>query len=264
MLTFDSVRMRLERQQPLTFLEFSYMLLQAYDFLELYRRYDCRLQLGGSDQWGNIINGVELTRKVEDAAIFGLTSPLLTISSGAKMGKTASGAIWLNAEMLSAYDYWQFWRNTADADVHCFLKLFTELPLDEIARLAVLKDAELNEAKIILANEATALCHGADAARIALETARQTFAAGEMGDALPAFAVSMRDVKDGLPLFKLMVSAGLAASGAEARKLIKGNGARLNNELISSEVQLISLDDFQNGRAKLSAGKKRHAVLELS
>ena len=262
MLTFDSVKLRLDREQPLTFLEFNYMILQAYDFVELARRYDCTLQLGGSDQWGNIVNGVELGRRVEQRELFGLTSPLITTASGAKMGKTAQGAIWLNADRLGAYDYWQFWRNTEDGDVGRFLRLFSELPLDEIARLEVLEGAEINEAKKVLATAATAMLHGKDAAEAAANTARQTFEQGKLGDDLPVVEVSASDVETGIPAFDLFRRAGLAASGGEARRLIRGGGARVNDEPVKDENAAIGAGDVNtDGAIKLSAGKKRHVLV---
>jgi len=262
MLGFDSVKLRLEREQNLSFLEFNYMILQAYDFLELSRRNDCLLQMGGSDQWGNIVGGVELARRIDQRELFGLTTPLLTTSAGAKMGKTASGAVWLNAEMLSPYDYWQYWRNTEDADVGRFLKLFTDLPLDEIARLEALQGAELNEAKKRLATEVTALCHGAEAADTAAETARRTFEEGTLGDGLPSVTVGSARLQAGVPAFELLREAGLAASNGEARRLIKGGGARLNDARVDDETQLVTMADVNaDGVIKLSAGKKRHALV---
>ena len=262
MLGFDSVKLRLKREQPLTFLEFNYMVLQAYDFLELSRRYDCRLQLGGSDQWGNIVCGVDLARRVDGTGIFGLTSPLLTTASGAKMGKTASGAVWLNEDQLAPYDYWQYWRNTEDADVGRFLRLFTDLPLDEIARIEALEGSEINDAKIVLANEATALCHGKKAAEAAAETARKTFEEGAYGDDLPQIEVAKDDLAAGLPAYELMRRAGLANSNGEARRLIKGGGGRINDAPIADETAMVSLDDVdQDGVIKLSAGRKRHALV---
>ena len=262
MLTFDSVKLRLDREQPLTFLEFNYMILQAYDFVELARRYDCTLQLGGSDQWGNIVNGVELGRRVEQRELFGLTSPLITTASGAKMGKTAQGAIWLNANRLGAYDYWQFWRNTEDGDVGRFLRLFSELPLDEIARIEVLEGAEINEAKKLLATAATAMLHGKDAADAAAETARQTFEQGKLGDDLPVIEVPASDLENGIPAFDLFRRAGLAASGGEARRLIKGGGARVNDTQVKDENAPIGAGDVNaDGAIKLSAGKKRHVLV---
>ncbi len=263
MLGFDSVKLRLEREQPLTFLEFNYMILQAYDFLELGRRHDCELQMGGSDQWGNIVNGVDLARRVDSRALYGLTTPLLTSASGAKMGKTASGAVWLNADMLSPWDYWQYWRNAEDADVGRFLKLFTDLPLDEIARLENLEGAELNDAKKILANEATAMCHGADAAAGAAETARKTFEQGSAADGLPTVEIAAGDLEDGVAAFDLFRRAGLCQTGGEARRLIKGGGARLNDVVITGETDLIGTDHIgPSGAIKLSAGKKRHVLVK--
>jgi tyrosyl-tRNA synthetase len=263
MLTFDSVRLRLEREQPLSFLEFNYMLLQAYDFVELYRRYGCRLQCGGSDQWGNIVNGVDLARRMNCPTLFGLTSNLITTASGTKMGKTASGAIWLNQDMLSAYDYWQFWRNTEDADVVRFLKMFTELPLSEIEKLGALKDKEINEAKIILANEATALCHGKEAALEAYETAKKTFEEGSAGGDLPVVEIDNSQVNAGMAVFKLFTLAGLCTSSGEAKRLIQGGGAKLNNQTITDEMQILKRDDFKDNNLKLSMGKKRHAIVKL-
>ena len=262
MLAFDSVKLRLEREQPLTFLEFNYMILQAYDFLELARRHDCVLQMGGSDQWGNIVNGVELGRRVEGRELFGLTSPLITTGGGAKMGKTAQGAIWLNDEKLPAYDYWQFWRNTEDADVGRFLRLFTELELDEIARLEKLGGAEINEAKKVLATEATALVHGRKAADDAAETARKTFEEGGIGDELPVVEVARAELEAGLPAFDAFRRAGLAASNGEAKRLIRGGGARINDQVASSETQNVTTGDLNaDGLIKLTAGRKRHALL---
>ncbi|MCA8933063.1 MAG: tyrosine--tRNA ligase [Rhodospirillaceae bacterium] len=270
MLTFDSVKLRLEREQPLTFLEFNYMLLQAYDFLELWRRHGCRLQMGGSDQWGNIVNGVELSRRFaaadgrdEDAAqLFGLTTPLITTASGAKMGKTAAGAVWLNPERFSAYDYWQFWRNSADGDVGRFLKLFTEVPLEEIARLEALEGAELNDAKKVLATEATALAHGRAAAEAAAETARQTFEAGALADGLPSFDVATAELTAGIAAFELLRRCELAASNGEARRLVQQGGARLNDARLDDANQRITAADLgPDGVLKLSAGRKRHALI---
>lgn len=262
MLTFDSVKLRLDREQSLSFLEFNYMILQAYDFVELKKRYDCSLQIGGSDQWGNIVNGTELGRRTNSFSLFGLTTPLLTTSSGAKMGKTASGAIWLNEDMLSAYDYWQFWRNTEDADVGKFLRLFTELPLDEIARLESLEGAELNEAKKILADNCTRLAHGDAAAQEAAETARRTFEMGETAESLPTTEIGKTELDEGIPAFALFNRVGLCQSSSEARKLIKGGGARLNDEKITDEKQVLTSGDVnETGRIKLSAGKKRHHLI---
>ena len=264
MMGMDSVKLRLDREQNLSFLEFNYAILQAYDFLELRRRYGCALQMGGSDQWGNIVTGIDLTRRVDAQEIFGLTSPLITTASGAKMGKTASGAIWLNEERLPAFDFWQFWRNTEDADVGRFLKLFTELPLDEIERLNALEGAEINQAKIILANEATRLCHGTEASAHAAQTAAQTFAEGKMADGLPTLTVGA-DKIGSLLLIDAFIEIGLAQSKGEVRRLIRGGGARLNNDPITDENRLVSADDFDgDGRAQLSAGKKRRALLQRS
>ena len=254
MLTFDSVKLRLDREQPLTFLEFNYMILQAYDFLELSRRYGCRLQMGGSDQWGNIVNGIELSRRIDGAELFGATTPLITKADGSKMGKSVSGAIWLNEDQLSAYDYWQFWRNTDDRDVGRFLKLFTDLPLDEIARLESLEGAEINDAKKVLADAATALCRGASAATEAAETARKTFEEGAAGDALPSHAVP-----DGaIGIVDALVALGLAASKGEARRLIKGGGARVDGEKVVDEMLSVTVGDAP---VRVSAGKKHHGIL---
>ena len=262
MLSFDSVKLRLDREQSLSFLEFNYMILQAYDFLELSRRHDCVLQMGGSDQWGNIVNGVELGRRIDDRALFGLTTPLIATSSGAKMGKTAAGAVWLNADKLSPYDYWQYFRNTDDADVGRFLRLFTDLPLDEIARLEALRGAEINDAKIVLANETTTLAHGADAAADAAETARRTFEEGGIGVALPTFAIPPAELEKGIPAFDLFRRCGLAASNGEARRLIKGGGARINDAAVTDETRPVTIADLnKDGLIKLSAGKKKHAIV---
>jgi tyrosyl-tRNA synthetase len=262
MLAFDSVKLRLEREQPLTFLEFNYMVLQAYDFLELARRRDCVLQMGGSDQWGNIVNGVELGRRVDNRTLFGLTTPLITTAGGAKMGKTAAGAVWLNADRLSPYDYWQFWRDTADADVGRFLRIFTDLPLDEIARLEKLAGAEINAAKITLATEATKMAHGEAAAEAAAETARRTFGEGSAGDDLPSIEVASADLARGIQAVELLHRAGLAASKSEARRLIKGGGARVNGEAIADDAAVLTTADMtREGYIKLSAGKKKHALV---
>mgnify|MGYP003627644717 FL=1 len=262
MLTFDSVKLRLDREQPLTFLEFNYMILQAYDFMELSRRHGCVLQMGGSDQWGNIVNGVELTRRITAKQVFGLTTPLITTASGAKMGKTAAGAVWLNEDRLSSFDYWQFWRNTEDADVSRFLKLFTLLPMDEIDRLSKLEGQELNEAKKILATEATAVIRGRAAAEEAAETARKTFEEGQSADGLPTVDIPAADLTAGIPAFSLFQIAGLASSGGEARRLVRGGGARLNDVQITDENQSIGMESAtQDGAIKLSAGKKRHILI---
>lgn len=262
MMAFDSVKLRLEREQPLTFLEFNYMILQAYDFLELNRRMDCALQMGGSDQWGNIVNGVELTRRVDGKEVYGLTTPLLTTSSGAKMGKTAAGAVWLNAEQLSPYDYWQYWRNTEDADVGRFLRLFTELPLDEIARLENLEGQDINEAKKVLADEATRMCHGIDAARAAHETAQKTFEQGQLGGDLPNFDIPKAELEAGIATFAALVKVGFCKSNGEARRFVKGGGARINDTQVKDENQPVTTADLNDdGVVKVSAGKKRHALL---
>jgi tyrosyl-tRNA synthetase len=257
MLSFDSVKSRLDREQGLTFLEFNYSILQSYDFRELSRRFGVSLQMGGSDQWGNIVSGVDLVRRTDGKQVFGLTAPLITTASGAKMGKSAAGAVWLTAEKLSPYDYWQFWRNTEDDDVGKFLKLFTDLPLDEIARLQALEGAGINQAKIILATEATALAHGRTAAEEAGETARKTFEEGAAAEGLPSIEVPGAELAAGIPAYALFVRANLAASNGEARRLIRGGGARLNDVVIADEAQLISGDAV----IKLSAGKKHHVLV---
>ncbi|NDF11267.1 MAG: tyrosine--tRNA ligase [Proteobacteria bacterium] len=295
MLTMDSVKLRLEREQPLSFLEFNYMILQAYDYFKLATEYGIRLQIGGSDQWGNIVSGIELHRRVsvsktvpeffdlqhkvksideveawhikqnsdlENKRLFGLTTPLITTSGGKKMGKTADGAVWLNADKTSPYDYWQFWRNTDDADVGRFLRLFTELPVEEIARLEKLPGAQINDAKIVLANEATKLCHGEAAAKEAHETAQKTFEQGGIGDALPTFEIPSAELAAGIEAFTLFLKAGLTASGGEARKLIQGGGGKINGEKIESEKQKISSADLKDGVIKLSAGKKKHILVK--
>ncbi|MCH8863641.1 MAG: tyrosine--tRNA ligase [Proteobacteria bacterium] len=268
MLTFDSVKLRLEREQPLTFLEFNYMILQAYDFLELHRRHGCQLQMGGSDQWGNIVNGMELTRRLDGANLYGLTTPLITTADGAKMGKTAEGAVWLNPGQLSGHDYWQFWRNTQDADVGKFLKLFTDLPLDEITRLEALAGSEINEAKKVLANEATRLCRGEEAAAEAAETARKTFEEGATGSGLHSIEVSSEDLEKGVPFIDLLVQAGLCKSKKEARRLVQQGGARLNDQPVGDVERKVLSADLGNGgdgdAIKLSAGRKRHALLRVA
>jgi tyrosyl-tRNA synthetase len=264
MMGMESVRLRLEREQPLSFLEFNYAILQAYDFLELRRRYGCLLQMGGSDQWGNIVTGIDLTRRVDAQEIYGLTSPLITTSSGAKMGKSAEGAVWLNAEKLSAFHFWQFWRNTEDADVERFLALFTELSIDEVKRLGALEGADINEAKIILANEATTLCHGSEAAKEAMQTAQQTFASGGgVSDGLPQAEISAQMAAD-MDMVAALKAVDFAASNGEARRLIRGGGARLNDKQITDEDHRLTAADFVDGKAKISAGKKRHALLVIS
>ena len=286
MLGFESVKQRLDREQPLSFLEFNYMVLQAYDFLELGRRYGCHLQMGGSDQWGNIVCGVELGRRAAGLDLYGLTSPLLTTASGAKMGKTADGAVWLNPDRVSPYEYWQYWRNSEDADVGRFLRLFTELSLDEIARLEALDGAEINEAKAILATEATALCHGREAARAAAETAERTFgrSAGTPTDVvelqgqpieatatlrqatltvgLPSIEIPRSRLDEGVPVYDLLREAGLAKSNSEARRLIRGGGARVNDKPVRDETGTVGPGDLTGeGVVKLSAGRKRHALV---
>jgi tyrosyl-tRNA synthetase len=264
MLSFDSVRLRLDREQPLTFLEFNYMILQSYDFRELSRRHGVTLQIGGSDQWGNIVAGMELTRRTDARAVYGLTTPLITTASGGKMGKTAQGAIWLTLDRLSAYDYWQFWRNTDDADVGRFLRLFTDLPLDEASRLEALGGAEINEAKKILATEATALAHGPDLAAQAADTARRAFEEGEAAASLPGMTVPAADLEAGIPAFRLFALAGLAASNAEARRLIRGGGARVNDIAVIEEGQIIAADLLRDGAIKLSAGRKQHRLIRTA
>jgi tyrosyl-tRNA synthetase len=281
MLTLDSVRLRLERDQPLSFLEFNYSILQAYDFGELARRYQCELQIGGSDQWGNIVAGVELARRAEGRTLFGLTTPLMTTASGIKMGKTAQGAVWLNAERLSPYEYWQFWRNTEDDDVGRFLRLFTELDLAEIERL---ERGDINEAKQVLATEATALCHAREGAEAAAETARAVFGGAERSEkgapgrlkiirngvevdpagSLPQVPISRQLIEQGLPAFELFVLAGLASSNGEARRLIRGGGARINDGIVTNETQMVSaVNDVVSGFIKLSKGRKTHVLLRL-
>ena len=262
MLSFESVKSRLDREQSLSFLEFNYMILQAYDFMELSRRYGCVLQMGGSDQWGNIVNGIDLTRRVIDGEVFGLTSPLLTTSDGKKMGKSLSGAIWPNPDMLSPYEFWQFWRNTTDADVGRFLKLYTELPVDECDRLGALEGAEINESKVRLANEVTTLLHGADAAAAAEATAREVFEKGGVGDDLPTLTLSAEDVGDGISIVQLLVKSGLAGSGKEAKRLISENGAKINDEPLAEAGMMIDAAALATP-IKLSAGKKRHALVQI-
>ncbi len=262
MLGFDSVKLRLEREQPLTFLEFNYMILQSYDFRELSRRHGVTLQIGGSDQWGNIVAGIELTRRTDAKPVYGLTTPLITTASGGKMGKTAQGAIWLTADRLSAYDYWQFWRNTEDGDVGRFLRLFTDVSLPEVARLEALRGVEINEAKKRLATEATALAHGAEQAALAAETARRAFEQGEAAATLPSVMVAAAELQAGIPAFRLFVFAGLAASNAEARRLIRGGGAKVNDVAVAEEAQVIDAALLQDGAIKLSAGRKQHRLVK--
>jgi len=264
MLSFDSVRIRLEREQPLTFLEFNYMILQSYDFRELNRRFGVTLQIGGSDQWGNIVSGMELTRRSDGKAVHGLTTPLITTSSGAKMGKSAQGAVWLTGDRLSPYDYWQFWRNTEDEDVGRFLRLFTDLSLPEIARLEHLDGAEINEAKKVLATEATRLAHGAEAAADAAETARLAFEEGEAVDTLPGVDVARVELEAGIPAFRLFALAGLAGSNGEARRLIRGGGARINDVPIKDEGQIVTAADLHDNAIKLSAGRKHHRLVRAA
>jgi tyrosyl-tRNA synthetase len=264
MLSFDSVRLRLDREQPLTFLEFNYMILQSYDFRELNRRYGVTLQMGGSDQWGNIVAGAELVRRTDGKQVFGLTTPLIATTSGAKMGKSAQGAVWLAAHRLSPYDYWQFWRNTEDADVGRFLRLFTDIPLPEITRLEALQSAEINEAKKVLATAATALAHGQASADAAAETARLAFEEGEAADTLPSVSLPRDELETGIAAFRLFALAGLAASNGEARRLIRGGGARVNDTPVTEEGYLISLRDAKEGAIKLSAGRKQHRLVRAA
>ncbi len=262
MLSFESVKSRLDREQSLSFLEFNYMILQAYDFLELNRRYGCLVQMGGSDQWGNIVNGVDLTRRVVDHEVYGLTSPLLTTSDGKKMGKSQSGAVWLNGDMYSPYEFWQFWRNTTDADVGRFLKLYTELPLDECERLGALAGAEINAAKVVLANAVTTLLHGAEAAAAAEATAREVFEKGGIGDDLPTITLAPEELAEGVGIVQLLVRAGLAASGKDAKRLIAEGGARMNDEPVTDAALRLGAGDLAQP-VKLTAGKKRHALVTL-
>ncbi|MBS3978365.1 MAG: tyrosine--tRNA ligase [Rhodobacteraceae bacterium] len=262
MLSFESVKSRLDREQSLSFLEFNYMILQAYDFLEIHRRYGCLLQMGGSDQWGNIINGIDLTRRVIDQEIFGLTTPLLTTSDGRKMGKSASGAVWLNGDMLSPYEFWQFWRNTTDADVGRFLKIFTELPVEECDRLGTLGGSEINQAKILLANLATTLLHGAEAAAAAEATAREVFEKGGIGDDLPTVTLEAGELAEGVGIVQLFVKAGLAASGKDAKRLIQEGGAKVNDEIVTDTALRYGASHLVEPM-KLTAGKKRHALVVL-
>jgi tyrosyl-tRNA synthetase len=263
MLTMDSVRLRLEREQEMSFIEFNYMVCQAYDFVELSRRTGCRLQMGGSDQWGNIINGVDLGRRMGTPQLYALTTPLLTTASGDKMGKTAKGAVWLNADQFSPYDFWQYWRNVEDADVVKFLKLFTILPMGEIAKLAALQGSEINEAKKVLATEATALLHGRVGADAASETARQTFEEGAIAESLPTIEVPRAELEAGAGVLGLFVKAGLVGSNGEARRQIKGGGLRVNDTAITDEKMALKLADLTpEGVIKLSVGKKRHVLLK--
>ncbi|MGO7181932.1 tyrosine--tRNA ligase [Rhizobium brockwellii] len=262
MLSFDSVKTRLDREQSLSFLEFNYMILQAYDFVELAKRYDCRLQMGGSDQWGNIVNGIDLGHRMGTSQLYALTSPLLTTSSGAKMGKSASGAVWLNADLLPVYDFWQYWRNTEDADVPRFLKLFTTLPMDEIARLSAIGGSELNEVKKLLATEVTAILHGRPAAEQAAETARKTFEEGSLSENLPSVDIPATELDGGIGLLSLIVRAGLASSNGEARRHVQGGAVRINDEAISDERKMIGSGEITaDGVIKLSLGKKKHILI---
>ncbi len=262
MLSFDSVKTRLDREQSLSFLEFNYMILQAYDFVELAKRYDCRLQMGGSDQWGNIVNGIDLGHRMGTKQLFALTSPLLTTASGAKMGKSATGAVWLNADLLSAYDFWQYWRNTEDADVSRFLKLYTTLPMDEIARLSALAGSEINEVKKILATEVTAILHGRTAAEQAAETARKTFEEGGLSENLPSIDVPPSELDSGIGLLALIVRAGLAGSNGEARRHVQGGAVRVNDQPVSDERKIIGAGEVTaDGIIKLSLGKKKHILI---
>ncbi len=262
MLSFESVKSRLDREQSLSFLEFNYMILQAYDFLEIHRRYGCLLQMGGSDQWGNIINGVDLTRRVIGHEVFGLTTPLLTTSDGRKMGKSASGAVWLNGDMLSPYEFWQFWRNTTDADVGKFLKLFTELAVEECDRLGTSGGSEINAGKIVLANAVTTLLHGAEAAMAAEATAREVFEKGGIGDDLPTVRLAPEDLADGIGIVQLFVRAGLVGSGKDAKRLIAEGGARINDDLVTDAAMRLGAGDLAEP-VKLTAGKKRHALVVM-
>ena len=262
MLSFESVKSRIDREQSLSFLEFNYMILQAYDFLELNRRYGCLFQMGGSDQWGNIVNGIDLTRRVLNHEIYGLTSQLMTTSDGKKMGKSQNGAVWLNADMLSPYEFWQFWRNTTDADTGRFLKLYTELPIEECDRLGALEGSEINSAKIILAKEVTSLLHGADAAKTAEATARDVFEKGGVGDDLPTLTLTASDIAQGISIVQLLVKSGLAGSGKEAKRLISEDGAKLNDAPLSDASLVLRAEDFAEP-IKLSKGKKKHALVQL-
>ena len=263
MLTMDSVKLRLDREQPLTFLEFNYMILQSYDFVELNKRYGCNLQTGGSDQWGNIVNGIELGRRSAEADLFGLTCPLITTSSGAKMGKTASGAIWLNEERLSAYDYFQYWRNTEDSDVGRFLRLFTDLRIEEIEKFEALRGEEINEAKKVLAFETTKLLHGENAAVLARHTAQSTFESGAAGGELPTTVITAEQLTGGISLVDALKALELCQSGGEGKRLIRGGGAKINGRKVEDEAYVLQAADFKDGKLKLSAGKKRHGVVSI-
>lgn len=260
MLSFESVKQRLERDQGLTFLEFNYSILQSYDFRQLHRVHQVTLQIGGSDQWGNIVSGIDLTRRTDAKTVYGLTTPLITTASGAKMGKSAKGAVWVRQEHLPVFEYWQFWRNTEDADVGRFLKLFTDLPVEECARLGALQGAEINEAKKILATEATSICHGREAAETAAQTAQKAFETGEHPCALPSREISAELLRNGLPAFRLLVETGVATSNGEARRLIRGGGAKINDRKIEDENRLVTMDDTINNTLKISSGKKNHLL----
>ncbi|MEQ1753047.1 MAG: tyrosine--tRNA ligase [Micropepsaceae bacterium] len=262
MITMDSVKLRLEREQPLSFLEFNYMILQAYDFVELYRRFGCRLQMGGSDQWGNIVSGIDLARRTDNVELFGLTSPLITTSSGAKMGKSAAGAVWLSADMLSAYDYWQYWRNVEDADVGRFMRIFTDLSIDEIGRLESLQGAERNEAKKVLANEATALCHGRAEADRAAEAARQTFEGAGVSSNLPTVEIPSGEFGAGVSVLVAFTRAALTSSNGDARRQIAGGGLKVNDTVVSDEKLVLTKDHLRDGAIKLSLGRKKHVLLK--
>ncbi len=262
MVSMESVKLRLDREQPLTFLEFNYMLLQAYDFMALNENYGVVLQMGGSDQWGNIVNGIDLTRRINQNKVYGLTTPLLTKADGSKMGKSASGAIWLNEEKLSSYEFWQFWRNTLDADVAKFLRLFTELPLDECERLGALEGSEINQAKITLANEVTKLCHGAEAAIAAEATAKEVFEKGGVGDDLPTLELTADEIGDGISFTQLLVRSGIVGSGKDAKRAIAGGGAKLNDEVVSDAGLMLTADDIA-ATPKISSSKKKHALIKL-
>ena len=262
MISMESVKLRLDREQPLTFLEFNYMLLQAYDFMELNNRYDVSLQMGGSDQWGNIVNGIDLTRRLNKKSVFGLTTPLLTKADGSKMGKSANGAIWLNSDKLSSYEFWQFWRNTLDADVGKFLKLFTELPVSECERLGSLEGQEINEAKVILANEVTKLCHGEEAAINSNKTARKVFTEDGSDENLPTLEISNLEIIDGISFTQALVRTGLVSSGKEAKRIIAGGGAKLNDQVINDAGYMIDAAELHK-TPKISASKKKHALIKV-
>tara|TARA_Y100000590_G_C15737109_1_gene1018958 strand:+ start:1 stop:1092 length:1092 start_codon:yes stop_codon:yes gene_type:complete len=264
MLTYDSIKSRLDREQPLSFIEFNYMVLQAYDFFKLNEKYNCVLQMGGSDQWGNILNGIELCRRMASKEVYGLTSDLLTTSTGSKMGKTAEGAIWLSEDMTSPYNYWNYWRNTHDDDVPMFLRIFTDLKEDEIIKLEKLQDSEINDAKVILANEATKMCHGAEKALESEKTSFSTFVEGEYGNSLPTLIVKKREIESGIPIFELIKRAFNLSSGGEARRILRSGSVKMNDEKIKIETYTVLIDNFDaNGIIKLSIGKKRHSLIRL-